>query len=208
MPDHNLRARFPDASDTYIGFAQKFFREHQLGTFTEPRFWELIDKARSVVSNRNSEIENYRLHRKALITAFSALDIGQLYDAAEIYWRRYFELNDRKVWSAIHIVCGCSDDSFMDFREWVLSQGESAFRAMKDDPDSLPELMIRAGTDCPFFEGAICGPIWQVFEDRTGGNEIPLLDQSFTELTGEWIEEVDAQRLLPKCFAHRNATKS
>ncbi len=207
MPDLNLRARFPGASDTYIGFAQKFFRDHQIGTFTELHFWELIDEARSVVSNRNSENENERLHRQALTTAILGLDNGQLYDAAGIYWRRYVELYDRKVWSAVCIVWGgCSDDSFMDFCEWVLSQGESAFRTMKDDPDSLPELMIRAGTDCPFFEGGICGPIWHVFEDRTGGYELPLLDQGFPELTGEWIEEVDASRLLPKCFAHRNAT--
>lgn len=45
------------------------------------------------------------------------------------------------LWSAASILCdGCSDDGFIDFRAWLISQGKEAYLAALKNPDSLADL--------------------------------------------------------------------
>lgn len=45
------------------------------------------------------------------------------------------------LWIAADIICdGCTDDGFMDFRGWLISQGRDVYMAALKDPDSLADI--------------------------------------------------------------------
>lgn len=44
------------------------------------------------------------------------------------------------LWSAASVICGgCTDDGFIDFRNWLVSQGRAVYMAALKDPDSLAD---------------------------------------------------------------------
>ncbi|MCW2777116.1 MAG: hypothetical protein JWN17_841 [Frankiales bacterium] len=61
------------------------------------------------------------------------------------------EAYDWGVWGAGYVACGgMSDDSFTDFRTWLVSQGRAAYERVLADPDALalvapPDLDDRVG---------------------------------------------------------------
>ena len=56
------------------------------------------------------------------------------------------------LWTAASLMCenGCSDDSFIDFRAWLIAQGEEIYLAALADPDSLADVEAYGG--CQFEE--------------------------------------------------------
>ena len=116
---------------------------------------------------------------------------------------RYFrgQANTWELWGAIYIIHGgCSDDSFNDFREWVIGQGKEFYYKTIKDPESLVEVE----TD------KIEGVEWEglgyidsiVFKELTG-QEIEYLFEEKQETTGvEWEEEGDdLKNMFPKLYA-------
>ena len=50
------------------------------------------------------------------------------------------------LWSAASILCdGCSDDGFIDFRDWLIAQGREVYMAALKDPDSLTDVSVYGG---------------------------------------------------------------
>jgi hypothetical protein len=71
------------------------------------------------------------------------------------------------LWAAAHIISGgCSDDSFQDFRRWLISRGKDAFYAAMADPESL--LKWQEGEDDIYFEafGWIPGVAYKIQTGR------------------------------------------
>lgn len=56
------------------------------------------------------------------------------------------------LWTAASLMCenGCSDDGFIDFRAWLIAQGEEIYLAALADPDSLADVEAYGG--CQFEE--------------------------------------------------------
>ena len=56
------------------------------------------------------------------------------------------------LWTAASLMCenGCSDDGFIDFRAWLIAQGEEVYMAALADPDSLADVEAYGG--CQFEE--------------------------------------------------------
>ena len=56
------------------------------------------------------------------------------------------------LWTAASLMCenGCSEDSFIDFRAWLIAQGEEVYLAALADPDSLADVEAYGG--CQFEE--------------------------------------------------------
>ena len=53
------------------------------------------------------------------------------------------------LWEAIDIIaCGYGDNSFEEFREWLIGQGQAIFEKALSDPDNLADLVSKemAGT--------------------------------------------------------------
>jgi hypothetical protein len=45
------------------------------------------------------------------------------------------------VWNAAYIITSCGDDSFSDFRAWLIGQGKMAFENVLRNPDSLADIV-------------------------------------------------------------------
>ena len=94
-------------------------------------FWGVIDTARSGARNCCAVVSNATelLARRPVseIVAFHQAS-GRLVDAAYLH----------PLWAAAHLVLhGCSDDGFLDFRGYLLTQGRHVFESIVADPDSL-----------------------------------------------------------------------
>ena len=50
------------------------------------------------------------------------------------------------LWGVAHLICGyCSDDSFDDFRHWLISQGRQAFERVLQNPEAVIDLLESQG---------------------------------------------------------------
>lgn len=97
---------------------------------TREQFWQLIEQVRSA-SDGDSDLLNELLEEK--LQALPAEDIigfQRIIDelmAASYRW---------DLWGAAYVMnSGCSDDDFVYFRGWLLSQGRELFEAALANPD-------------------------------------------------------------------------
>lgn len=116
---------------------------------------------------------------------------------------RYFrgQANTWELWGAIYIIHGgCGDDSFNDFREWVIGQGKDFYYKTTKDPESLVEFDTDTMDEIEW-EGLGYVPS-TVFEEITG-QEMPYPFQEQIDTTGnEWAEESDdLKNMFPKLAA-------
>lgn len=102
-------------------------------------------------------------------------------------------------WAAAYIINGgCSDDSFSDFRGWLIGQGKAIFEKAVENVESLSELTETNDGD---WEGLSYVPT-DVYE-KMSDNEMPNGIQENFEITGEeWAEEGDdLKNKFPKLWA-------
>ncbi len=105
------------------------------------------------------------------------------------------------LWGAIYIIHGgCGDDSFNDFREWVIGQGKDFYYKTIKDPESLVDFDTDTMDEIEW-EGMGYVPS-TVFEEITE-QEMPYPFKEQIETTGtEWAEESDdLKNLFPKLCA-------
>jgi len=78
------------------------------------------------------------------------------------------------LWSAASILCdACTDDSFSDFRGWLISQGREVYMAALKDPDSLADVTVYRG--CRFESLRYVGGC--AYEKLTGYDIIARIDR-------------------------------
>ena len=98
----------------------------------QDRFWELVEAAGAVAGD---DCQAQAIQLAAMLEQLPAEEIiaferhsVRLLDAAD-HW---------DLWGAAYqINSGCSDDGFVYFRGWLLTQGRAIWEAALDDPDSL-----------------------------------------------------------------------
>ena len=101
-------------------------------------FWAIID--RSLVDS-DGGLDDQTEHLRRLL--------GDLPDAALAAFDAAFVAANRRLYSwqnwgaATVMLGGCSDDTFTDFRSWVISRGRQVYERFVDDPDSI----VEAGLD-------------------------------------------------------------
>lgn len=106
---------------------------------TEDSFWSIIEASREVAEG-DQERQTLELRQK-----LENLDPNEIVEFDE-HFKRLVRAGYRfDLWDAAMIVAGgtCSDDSFWDFREWLVSQGAKIYSAAMSDPDSLAEVVDR-----------------------------------------------------------------
>lgn len=93
------------------------------------------------------------------------------------------------LWGAIYIIHGgCGDDSFMDFRDWVISQGKDFYYRTLSNPETLAEVdSERIDVE---WEGMGYVPM-EAFKEVTG-SEMPTSYLENNQIVGEeWDENND-----------------
>lgn len=104
---------------------------------SKEEFWHLIDEMRAACGTDMAKEEQWIVERlKAMqpeqIIGFQCIFLSY-HDAADKYG----------LWSAASVVAeGCSDDGFMDFRSWLIAQGEKNYYDVLKNPDQLSHIKM------------------------------------------------------------------
>jgi hypothetical protein len=165
------------------------------------QFWSIIEATRACDKQDQLELLRAELERRptAELIAFQ---------------RRFTELKlaayNWDLWLAA-TVCGgwmCSDDTFADFRNWLISQGPERYVSALRDPDSLVEVL--GGTDGWRFEAFGYVPA-EVYRQRTGRELRDLPEMSINRQQepsgGDWLrpelKDRSGSHMLNRCVVFR-----
>jgi hypothetical protein len=161
----------------------------------EEQFWGIIETANNNADGDFEELQDELANELRQLTPDEIILFSNRF--------RYFrgEANTWELWGAIYIIHGgCGDDSFNDFREWVIGQGREFYYKTINDPESLVEFETDS-IDEVDWEGLGYIPA-TVFTSLTG-QDIASLFEEKTEPTGtEWTEDGDdLKKMFPKLAA-------
>ena len=110
------------------------------------------------------------------------------------------QANTWELWGAIYIIHGgCGDDSFNDFREWVIGQGKDFYYKTIKDPETLIDLDADTINEVEW-EGL--GYVYSaVFKELTG-QEMEYTYKENHETIGQECEEEndDLNNMFPKLY--------
>ena len=161
----------------------------------EEKFWQIIKTSKDKSGN---DFERQQIELANVLSKLSPDDII-LFGNRFRYFRG--QANSWELWGAIYIIHGgCSDDSFNDFREWVIGQGKDFYYKTIKNPETLTEIDQHEIEEVDL-EGLGYVPS-TVFELITGQN-MPYPFQEQIETTGkEWSEEGDdLKNMFPTLYA-------
>ena len=131
--------------------------EEEYHTMDEPTFWRLIEDARRGATDGEYDMTSDLMCR--------------LWTLNEEDLQRFFELflhvmglpGDDVHRAVYQVRGGCSDDTFRDFREWLVSQGQETFYRVVNNPRVLYDWGEgRLGFD----QGIVSMPLYQVCHAR------------------------------------------
>ena len=161
----------------------------------EDKFWQIIqstkDKAKDDFENQQEELEK-KLQK---LTPDEIILFGNRF--------RFFrgQAYTWKLWGAIYIIHGgCGDDSFNDFREWVIGQGKEFYYKTIKDPETLVEVETELIEETEW-EGLGYVPS-TVFEELTGQKMPYPFKENIETIGTEWKEKGDdLKNMFPKLYA-------
>lgn len=161
----------------------------------EEKFWSIIK-----ITKDNSK-DDFELQQVELANKLRELTPDEIILFGNRF-RSYRGLaNTWELWGAIYIIHGgCGDDSFNDFREWVIGQGKDFYNKTIKNPETLVEVETKKIENYDW-EGLGNVP-GTIFEELTG-QEMPYPFQENHNTTGnEWEEDSDdLKNLFPKLYA-------
>lgn len=162
----------------------------------EATFWAVVEETRRI---GDGDLER---QTEALLDALTQRTVDDLVAFQE----RFDDLHERlygwALWGAAYVLLdGCSDDGFIDFRTWVISQGPDVYRRATQDPDSLADVVTDPEQTA---EAELFGYVAQdVYAERTGSAEMPRREPvaAGAEPAGAPWDEPDLPRLYPRLTA-------
>jgi hypothetical protein len=131
-------------------------------------FWKLIERANKNQPDEDSDIED-KIREQLL-----ALDASQIVEFFSIYLDLAITAYTYELWAAAYLLKGggCGDSAFMDFRDWLISQGETVYNEALKDPQTLANV----DDDESFGEyiGDLFSCIYTVYKEKYG-EELPVI---------------------------------
>ncbi|MER7006826.1 DUF4240 domain-containing protein [Dactylosporangium sp. NPDC000555] len=146
----------------------------------EARFWMIVDSS-LVDPCRQTELLNNAL---AGLSADDVLGFRRQFVAAH---RRAYT---RRMWLAAALLhshpkgdIDLSDDSFTDFRSWLISRGRHPFELAVNNPDTIIDLPVDGCHDL-FCHGETFAAVPDEVYEELSGEEVPI-DEDIVEMLGE-----------------------
>lgn len=161
----------------------------------EDQFWKIVQTTKD---NSNGDFEEQQVELAKELRKLKPNDII-LFGNRFRYFRG--QANTWELWGAIYIIHGgCGDDSFNDFREWVIGQGKDFYYKTIKDPESLVEFDTDTMDEIEW-EGLGYIPS-TIFQELTG-QEMPYpYEENYNPTGTEWAEESDdLKKMFPKLCA-------
>jgi hypothetical protein len=154
-------------------------------------FWKIMSET-SIASGKNAAIQQGLLEER-----LNTLPPNEIIEYHSIFEEFVQEAYDWKLWAASYIINGgCADDCFMDFRGWLVGQGEAVYTKALADPDSLSELEQLDGD----YNWEGYGYLAFLAYEQMTGKEMPHRQNATynPEPKGEAWKEEELSTLLPK----------
>jgi hypothetical protein len=159
---------------------------------SDERFWQIIDEARRGRGTSDERLSSIRSQLMGQDPASLAE-----FRAVGIAW--WVALARRDLWAAAEtLMGGCGEDSFTDFRQWLLLQGRAAIEQVVQNPDVLADWTF---TESPRVEGLVSIP------EEVAGAELPEIscDPDVSDWPTDRIADYDwtdreCARLFPRLF--------
>ena len=132
-------------------------------------FWRIVEDVRTSADPRDQGAVLFALQEQ----------LRKLPSAEIMEWQELFQFYDDaayrdELWAASGAMgAHCSDDGFMDFRSWLISQGRDVYMAALRDPDSLAEVDTE-GQSLNFEQYAYVAP--KAYAQRRAYEAGPLAD--------------------------------
>jgi hypothetical protein len=102
----------------------------------ENQFWQLIEKT------RHASDDSCRQQVESLQKRLTDLAADDIVDFYHLFRQFQDEAYSWHLWSAASITgAGCGDDSFTDFRAWLIGQGKKVYHQVLENPDRLADLI-------------------------------------------------------------------
>ncbi len=194
-----------------MGLFDKLFRGVKKGAEVEPpkdpnftssdklmdedQFWKIVQTTKDNSNGDFEEQQEELANELRKLTPDDIILFGNRF--------RFFrgQANTWELWGAIYIIHGgCGDDSFNDFREWVIGQGKDLYYKTIKDPESLVEFDTDTMDEIEW-EGLGYVPS-TAFKEITG-QEMPYPFREQIDTTGnEWEEgSDDLKNMFPRLAA-------
>jgi hypothetical protein len=160
----------------------------------EISFWQHIDASRNAVQgDPEQQIE-------ALGERLTKLEPDDIVGFDRLFSQFHAQAYTHELWGAAYIIGGgCSDDGFMDFRGWLISRGEKAYKEALADPETLCGVIKEHDGECQV-EG-FQYVATQAWEEKTGQDSDAFPDHDISyqrEPGGKRWDEDDLDTLYPK----------
>ena len=133
------------------------------------QFWRIVEDVRSSADPRDQGAVLFALQEQ----------LRKLPSAEIMEWQEIFQFYDdaaycAELWAASSAMgAHCSDDGFMDFRSWLISQGRDVYMAALRDPESLADVDTE-GQSLNFEQYAYAAP--KAYAQRRAYEAGPLTD--------------------------------
>ena len=192
-----------------MGLFDKLFGEKNKSKNVPPKFTDFISSDKFmdeeqfwgiIKVTKDNAGDDYEQQQEELSKELSKLTPDEIILFGNRF--RYFrgQANTWGLWGAIYIIHGgCGDDSFNDFREWVIGQGKEFYYNTIKNPETLID--IEVGEE---WEGL--GYVPSTVFERLTGQEMPYPYKENFETTGDqWQEDnEDLKTMFPKLYAKYN----
>ena len=166
------------------------------------QFWRLIEQSKTESGG------DCRKQIAALTSILLELPAEAIEEFDVIFYRFHAQSYRNDLWAAAYIMNGgCSTDGFMDFRSWLIGQGEAIYTAALRDPESLVSVVehmherTRAGVPFYGYECQHLAYAADVAYEQKTGHEMPARSYSMPELIGEDWEDDDLPMMYPRLCA-------
>jgi hypothetical protein len=191
----------PSDSDNQLAY-------HAIGKMDKQEFWRVIDFAHQQAKVDEGLFENLLVKNLSQYSSEGIIEFECLLE------QQLLAADDFKIMAAQKIIEGSvTDDSYLYFRCWLISQGKNVFEEALRNPDSLANLDTE-GTVAEF--EPLLYVSTQAYENKTGKHEedvsFPrnvasvrgLNYDSASGTKGEDWKEEQLPTLLPKLWARHN----
>ncbi len=159
---------------------------------TETEFWILMDQTR-LVAGRDTQKQ-----ADLIIETLKSMPEQDILDYNELMTHFIDRAYIADLWDAASIIgCGCGNDTFMDFRAWLVGQGREVYENAIIEPATLVDLVeIDQNTQVQ--------DLWSsasiAYFDLTG-EDIPLERRDAPELIGKSRSDAEKIKRFPKLHA-------
>jgi hypothetical protein len=131
---------------------------------TRDEFWRLIEQARPPDNDPD-------LHCQAMTNLLATLKPEEILHFEYFFSESFLQAYRADLWSIMsEIDTLCSDDAFMDFRAWLIMQGQDVFETVLAAPDYLGEITLEG---CVMSHEPFNYMAGYAYERKTGEPEMP-----------------------------------